>query len=125
MLLSDEEIEAMFAKASDGYVGVMQNDVKFARAIEAATLAKLASAELPELPEPSEMDGARWGYTSDDMRNYAVDAYAQGAASQLAEKPSGYLSQHNLEMLQQGYPQTIVMLEGAKRDVPLYTRRQA
>ena len=37
--------------------------------------------DLPPLPEPSEMDGARWGYTADDMRNHAVDAYNAGQAA--------------------------------------------
>jgi hypothetical protein len=38
-------------------------------------------------------------------------------------KPVGYLSQYNLTMLEQGYPQTIVMLKGAKRDLPLYDKQ--
>lgn len=54
---------------------------------EPAILAKLASAELPPLPEPSEMDGARWGYTADDMQSHAANAFAQGAASQLSAEP--------------------------------------
>ena len=38
-------------------------------------------------------------------------------------EPVGYLSQYNLTMLEQGYPQTIVMLKGAKRDLPLYDKQ--
>ena len=38
-------------------------------------------------------------------------------------EPVGYLSHYNLEMLKQGYPQTIVMLKGAKRDLPLYDKQ--
>lgn len=38
-------------------------------------------------------------------------------------EPVGYLSQYNLTMLEQGYPQTIVMLKGAKRDLPLYSKQ--
>jgi len=34
--------------------------------------------DLPTLPEPSEMDGARWGYTADDMQGHATDAYNAG-----------------------------------------------
>lgn len=37
--------------------------------------------DLPPLPEPSDMDGARWGYTADDMRNHAIDAYNAGMAA--------------------------------------------
>jgi hypothetical protein len=38
-------------------------------------------------------------------------------------EPVGYLSQYNLTMLEQGYPQTIVMLKGAKRDLPIYSKQ--
>ena len=37
--------------------------------------------DLPPLPEPSDMDGARWGYTADDMHNHAIDAYNAGVAA--------------------------------------------
>ena len=37
--------------------------------------------DLPPLPEPSEMDGARWGYTADDMQSHAVDAYNAGMSA--------------------------------------------
>jgi hypothetical protein len=37
--------------------------------------------DLPDLPEPSDLDGARWGYTADDMRNHAIDAYNAGQAA--------------------------------------------
>jgi hypothetical protein len=40
------------------------------------------SNDLPPLPEPSDMDGARWGYTADDMRGHAIDAYAAGVAAE-------------------------------------------
>jgi hypothetical protein len=87
MLLTDDEIYGMYSEPSSD-----AEMVAFARAIEAAILAKLGAMELPPLPEPSEMDGARWGYTSDDMQNHAIDVhaqgFAQGAAAQLAERPS-------------------------------------
>jgi hypothetical protein len=38
-------------------------------------------------------------------------------------EPIGYLSQYNLMMLEQGYPQTIVMLKGVKRDLPVYDKQ--
>jgi hypothetical protein len=129
--------------------------IAFARAYAAAILAKLASAELPEpyAEEKSVFEDwlhacapsgdaaevhAKWlvsyeyrafvelhEFTAAQLHEAHAQGFAAGAAAQLAEKPSGYLSQHNLEMLRQGYPQTIVMLEGAKRDTPLYTRREA
>jgi len=37
--------------------------------------------DLPPLPEPSDMDGARWGYTADDMEAHATDAYNAGVAA--------------------------------------------
>lgn len=41
----------------------------------------MSDKDLPPLPEPSEMDGSRWGYTADDMRNHAIDAYNAGLAA--------------------------------------------
>lgn len=38
-------------------------------------------------------------------------------------EPIGYLSQYNLTMLEQGYPQTIVMLKGEKRNLPIYNKQ--
>ena len=38
--------------------------------------------DIPPLPEPSEIDGARWGYTADDMRNYGVEGYSAGVAAE-------------------------------------------
>lgn len=42
----------------------------------------MTKTDMPPLPEPSEMDGARWGYTADDVRNYGVDAYDAGVAAE-------------------------------------------
>ena len=94
MLLTDEEISAVSYKHFAEVAHVHDNDMDwdkwandFARAIEAAILAKLASAELPE---PELHDGitvtakgkyksTEDGYTADQLRQ----AYAQGAAAQL------------------------------------------
>lgn len=135
MLLSDEEISDLWVTELDDRETVST----FARAIQAAILAKLVAKELPEPVGayelvvgqeewqgfPSEIIEMRDAYSAAQLQEAHAQGFAAGAASQLAEKPSGYLSQYNLEMLQQGYPQTIVMIEGAKRDVPLYTRREA
>ena len=144
MLLTDDEI-LNSAASTLGEMHVENcglGDIKdFARALEAAILAKLASSELPE-PETKQMleigtkfSSENWGersFNEIDFYSAACEifklgqsqAYAQGAASQLAQEPDGFLSQHNLEMLKQGYPQTIVMMEGAKRDVPLFTLKE-
>jgi len=113
-------------------------DWHFARAIESAVLEKLAWMELPEPfglfcgvrhdpPKTKEFwgmlnEGADNGskcnlYTADQLRQ----AYAQGAASVLSAEPSGFISPHDLKMLKEGYPATVVMLLGAKRTQPLYT----
>lgn len=105
---------------------------------ERAVLEKLAWMELPEPfglfcgvrhdpPKTKEFwgmlnEGADNGskcnlYTADQLRQ----AYAQGAASVLSAEPSGFISPHDLKMLKEGYPATVVMLLGAKRTQPLYT----
>ena len=120
-LLTKEDVRAAGGIVhSDGNVFFTNLDQ-----LNAAILAKLASVELPEpvrLSTTTNRDGDPYhitGHTADQLRQ----AYAQGAASQLSAVPSGFLSQHNLEMLKQGYPQTIVMLKGAKRDLPLYDKQ--
>jgi hypothetical protein len=113
-LLSDDEI-LNSAASTLGEMHVENcglGDIKdFARAVEAAILAKLASAELPEpygWAKQSEIEqNARLGgsinlwrkkfdndttfYTADQLRQ----AYAQGAASQLADKPSAWSFKQN------------------------------
>ena len=129
MLLSEAEWFAAIEKISplDGETVSAHTLEQISRAIEAAILAKLGAMELP--PLPAYEYGPHTGHVTmrpdESLKDWGKACYEQGAAAQLSEKPSGYLSQYNLEMLQQGYPQTIVMLEGAKRDVPLYTRREA
>jgi uncharacterized protein YciW len=38
--------------------------------------------DLPPLPGPRDLDGARKGYDADDMRNHAVDAYMAGVIAE-------------------------------------------
>lgn len=101
-ILSDEEIEALADVSRDPSGGVWPHN--FAKALQAAILAKLASAELPEPfglfcgvrhdpPKTKEFwgmlnEGADNGskcnlYTADQLRQ----AYAQGAAAQLSAEP--------------------------------------
>ena len=91
-LLSDDEIlsasQDHFAKIAN----VRDDDVEwdkwakdFARAVEAAILAKLASAELPEPTEIIDIDGfSNEVYDSYDLREIFKQGFAQGAASQLS-----------------------------------------
>lgn len=82
-LLSDDEIEEI----SHGKVGSTR--FQYVRAAEAAILAKLASAELPE-PDCL-LSANRYGISPDAYPVYTADqlrqAFAQGAASQLSAEP--------------------------------------
>lgn len=89
-LLTDEEIEAIWCNSNPTYFEAQS----FARAVEAAILAKLASAELPEPVELNPSANSVTGYTADQLRQ----AFAQGAASQLAEKPVAEINNENGSM---------------------------
>lgn len=43
------------------------------------TTSNTEASELPPLPEPRDLDGARWGYDADDMHNYGVDCFSLAA----------------------------------------------
>ena len=120
-LLTKEDVRAAGGIVhSDGNVFFTNLDQ-----LNAAILAKLASAELPEPVMVMHKNLPAVGvFTTAQLTAWGNTRFAQGAASQLSAVPSGFLSKHNLEMLKQGYPQTIVMLEGAKRDVPLFTLKE-
>ena len=118
-LLSDDEIlsasQDHFAKIANVRDDGVEWDKwakDFARAVEAAILAKLASAELPE-PEkmPLLLIGAKHSYenvgersfTEADFYSAAIEifklgqsqAYAQGAASQLAQEAEWFAYRTN------------------------------
>jgi hypothetical protein len=76
MLLTDDEIQAIH-EADDGAVAWGSY-----RAVEAAILAKLASAKLPEPATVTVLSETPY-YTADQLRQ----AFAQGAASQLSAEP--------------------------------------
>jgi hypothetical protein len=83
-LLTDDEIDEALGCSTFG--GTLD-----ARAVEAAILAKLASAELPE-PAYRKLNDPVGYYTADQLRQ----AYAQGASSQLSAEPFaeiGYAAQ--------------------------------
>ena len=88
MLLTDYEIKDMEVKAYADYFTDKNDDhdIAFARAVEAAILAKLASAELPEPFPAGYISQTEYFYTADQLRQ----AFAQGAASQLSAEPVGH-----------------------------------
>jgi len=122
MLLSDDEIKRCLYNSGDP-----DGLIEFARAVEAAILAKLASAELPEPLVWDYYDFEGWRprvmvdddvcetYTADQLRQ----AYAQGAAAQLAEKPFGFVRSSQWHF---GHVACDESDEGA---FALYTRREA
>lgn len=137
-ILTEEEVNAAWEDACTADPTGGQQRFKMTRAIESAVLAKLAVMELPEPfglfcgvrhdpPKTKEF----WGMLNEGADNgskcnlYTAaqlhQAYAQGAASVLSAEPSGFISPHDLKMLKEGYPATVVMLLGAKRTQPLYT----
>ena len=90
---------------------------------ERAVLEKLAWMELQPLGRIEHPEHC-WQWTQlevDFINKRVAQAYAQGAASVLSAEPSGFISPHDLKMLKEGYPATVVMLLGAKRTQPLYT----
>lgn len=95
-LLTDDEIDCLAFDAG----GLPNSHIEFARAIEAAILAKLASAELPPVPDLSEEEkqfihynpntGDLVDFIQGHAAAYGRQAYAQGAASQLSAEPVGH-----------------------------------
>ena len=138
MLLSDEEIHEIAYGSKE--------HIDFARAIEAALLAKLQAMEMPEPycvrdPEGSFMrtDRARFlGYFVDQMECFYTAAqlqqahaqgYAKGAAEQLAEVPIAFceLSIGGKSIAHfDGKPMFMAGKVGnAMHQTPLYTRKEA
>lgn len=124
-LLSEEEIEA--CAADDAY------DLAFARAIEAAILKKLASAELPPLPDYE--CGPHTGHfavrTDESIRAYGLQAHAQGfaagAAAQLSAEPVAVMHRGELCIKSTDDDQSFGMLcpTTISEGTELYTRREA
>lgn len=92
-LLSDEEIRKWWASENgleDCQMCKLDDFSKVARAIEAAILAKLASAELPE---PIQRDDTEHGvdyYTALQLHEAYAQGFAAGAASQLSVEPVAF-----------------------------------
>lgn len=118
MILSDEEIAEISLSAV-----TVKDAIADVRAVEAAILAKLASAELPE-PSIFQYDAMLASpikaYTADQLRQ----AYAQGAAEQLSSEPIAHCRVLPLQS-DEYTPKSIVQWANHPVDGPLYTRRQA
>jgi hypothetical protein len=86
-LLTDDEIANAVIAAKVKCVHPNAETTRdVARAIEAAILAKLASAELPEPFHAGYIAQTEYFYTAAQLHQ----AFAQGAASQLSAVPSGF-----------------------------------
>jgi len=97
--------------------------MSFAEKVEAAILAKLASAELPVpsvIGKHKTSGLSETGYTADQLRQ----AFAQGAASQLAEKPDAFAYMTNgwRWCFSQGKPPDDAYDEGTL--IELFTRKE-
>ncbi len=93
-LLTDDEILSAvrgFYGTSEGAAMGSLDDIQTARAVEAAILAKLASAELPEPFPAGYISQTEYFYTADQYNQAFAQGFAQGAASQLADKPCAFL----------------------------------
>lgn len=147
-LLTDEEIKEI---QESGLAGGFGGSSKFARAIEAAILAKLASAELPEPvyevykyhgPYDSEngfdeCDKATYEackveadrrayYSADQLTAWGNTRYAQGAAAQLSDEPFAEIGYAAQTVGSEIKTPSIRLLKAIPPiDTKLYTRRQA
>jgi hypothetical protein len=113
-LLTDDELWALVPNA---------DNLESARAIEAAILAKLGAMALPE---PLSMGSSVAGVFLDVyLPVHLHQAYAQGAAAQLAERPSAWSFKQNRvhNCLQFFCPPDDAYDEGTL--IELYTRREA
>lgn len=126
MILTDNEISNLWINAKCNDKSEVNN---FARAIEAAILAKLASAELPEpaLPKGVGMCASfKLDYfTADQLKAWGNTRYAQGAAAQLAEKPEAYGCRTADGVVRDCIGPDGLFEYETQYTVPLYTRRQA
>jgi hypothetical protein len=90
MLLTDNEIEfgemcrSLWSEITSK--PITQREIEFARAIEAAILAKLGAMELPEPAMKTFTLGPM--FTTEQMNA----RFAQGAAAQLAERPTCWIT---------------------------------
>jgi hypothetical protein len=141
MLLSEAEWFAAIEKISplDGETVSAHTLEQISRAIEAAILAKLGAMDLPEPIKTylkSKNGPAVSVYSADQLRQ----AYAQGAAAQLAERPVGYMRKwafdgetpvkERKENGRMAWPYRFKLLpiteiNALPDDLPLYTRREA
>ena len=123
-LLSDEEIHAAIKGAKQvghEYAGwVKDQRIAWGRAIEAAILAKLASAELPE---PLQRDHTEHGvdyYTAAQLHEAHAQGFAAGAASQLSVEPVAFTDEDFMHIFV-----SADIAQDCGATIELYTRREA
>jgi hypothetical protein len=115
MLLTDNEIEfgemcrSLWSEITSK--PITQREIEFARAIEAAILAKLGAMELPEPAMKTFTLGPM--FTTEQMNA----RFAQGAAAQLSHEPLCYVRNGEINRWNG--------LSGMGFSGPLYTRREA
>ena len=126
MLLSKEDVNVLRLTSADAF--------ELAAKVEAAILAKLASAELPE--PAGRVMAERHGFVSGRMYRiedrvdgnplFTADqlrqAYAQGAAAQLSAEPVGEIMWDEEE--QRRYVQYVLPLSLLPEGAQLYTRKE-
>ena len=120
-LLSDEEIHAAIKGAKQvghEYAGwVKDQRIAWGRAIEAAILAKLASAELPVTVW---VDVPHFTFTAAQLHEAHSSGFAAGAASQLSAEPVAFTDEDFMHIFVSA---DIALDCGAT--IELYTRRAA
>ena len=115
MILSEQDIAEISLSAV-----TVKDAIADVRAVEAAILAKLASAELPEPATVTVLKEIPY-YTADQLRQ----AYAQGAAAQLAEPIYQYKRGDDSWVDQTKTSYDYNVKHGASQVRIVYTRRQA
>ncbi len=102
--------------------GFAKSQYDIARAIEAAILAKLGAMELPE-PLSLGSSFAANVFLDVYLPVHLQQAYAQGAAAQLAHEPIGWFVKEHGDVVDLEWNSEKPKYEGDWK--PLYTRREA
>lgn len=86
-------------------------------------LMKRAANLLEQQDAEIELLNARWTEWKDSLNSVKEQRNALQAKLSAMEKqePVGFISPHDLQMLSEGYPRTVVMLAGAKHTEALFT----
>ena len=116
-LLSDKEIDACWNPMSCGYGKSRYN---IAKALQAAILAKLASAELPEPLQRDHTEHDVDYYTAAQLHEAHAQGFAAGAASQLSAEPVAFTDEDFMHIFV-----SADIAQDCGATIELYTRMQA